>query len=132
MIFDFIFIDASHDFYNVYSDFANSLTHSSASSIYVFHDSNSPGVYKTLFIIKLLNFIFGNTSLSMITLDTPEKPEIVMKKKKGEIPFDLACKSGLAVVTVSKSFFYPFFYTSVQILLKIVRKLLYIVNKFNK
>lgn len=108
--FDFIFIDASHDYVSVFSDFFLSLNHSEKESIYVFHDSMSPGVNRVLKCIKLANIFSAWKTANIITLPTPEKPEITTLKNKNKIPEQLSCISGIAVATLSKNILYPVFY----------------------
>jgi len=117
--FDFIFIDASHDYISVFSDFFLSLKHTEKESIYVFHDSISPGVNRVLKCIKLANIFSAWQTANTVMLPTPEKPEITTLKKKNKIPERLSCISGIAVTTLSKNIFYPVFYFILLIIYKL-------------
>jgi len=114
--FDFIFIDASHDYLSVFFDFFLSLKHTEKQSVYVFHDSISKGVNRVLKCIELANAFAIYQTAGIIKLSTPEKTEISFLKSMGKIPHNLSCKSGIAIVTISRNSFYPVFYCVLTII----------------
>lgn len=119
--FDLIFIDASHDYLSVFSDFFLSLSHTSKQCVYIFHDSKSSGVKMVLKLIQFANVFSLCKTSANIELPTPEKPQIAKLKKANKIPKNLSCISGLAIVTISNNFFYPIFYRILSII--------YLLNK---
>lgn len=108
--FDLIFIDASHDYLSVFSDFFLSLQHTQKESIFIFHDSIANGVSRVLKCIKIANCFSAHKTINLIEFPTPEKPEIAKLKKMNQIPKKLSCISGIAIVKISKNTFYPIFY----------------------